>query len=156
LLEPLGSVLHAVKKLSRIVLEKRPERALIIGAGTIGLLLLQVLKYMRVVDEVFMSDKVSFKLEIAKKLGADHVLTPLELSRKYSNFFDIVFEAVGGFSIERTINQAIEVLKEKGVVILLGAVEISPKIKLGIFHTKEGFVIGSFTLTYYDNVKEFN
>ena len=156
MLEPLGSVLHAVKKLNRIVLEKRPERALIIGAGTIGLLLLQVLKYMRVMDEVFVSDKISFKLEIAKKLGADHVLTPPELSRKYNNFFDIVFEAVGGFSIERTINQAIEVLKEKGVVILLGAVEISPKIKLGIFHTKEGFLIGSFTLTYYDYVKAFN
>jgi len=158
LFEPLGSVLHAIKKLNRIdiVLEKGPERALIIGAGTIGLLILQVLKYMRIVDEIYVSDKIPFKLEIAKKLGADYVLTPPELSRKYSNFFDIVFEAVGGFSIEKTINQAIEVLKEKGVIILLGAVEVSPKMKLGIFHTKEGFLIGSFTLTYNDYVEAFN
>jgi 2-desacetyl-2-hydroxyethyl bacteriochlorophyllide A dehydrogenase len=156
LFEPLGSVLHAVKKLNRIVLEKGPERALIIGAGTIGLLTLQILKYMKLVDEVYVSDKIPFKLEIAKKLGADHVLTPPELPRKYSNFFDIVFEAVGGFSIESTINQAIEALKEKGVIILMGAVEISPKIKLGILHTKEGVLIGSFSLTYHDYVEAFN
>jgi len=156
LLEPLGSVLHAVKKLNKIMLEKDSKRTLIIGAGTIGLLILQVLKYMKTVDEVCMSDKYPHKLEIAKKIGADCVLTPSELSRKYNSYFNVVFEAVGGFAIENTVNQAIEVLKENGVIILLGAVEISPKIRLGIFHTKEGILAASFTLTYHDYIDAFN
>jgi threonine dehydrogenase-like Zn-dependent dehydrogenase len=58
----------------------------------------------------YIVDKIPKKLEIAKKLGADYTLTPIELS-KYINTFDVVFEAVGGFAIEKTLNQAILCLK---------------------------------------------
>jgi threonine dehydrogenase-like Zn-dependent dehydrogenase len=109
---------------------------------------------MRVVDELYVSDKLPFRLKVAEELGADHTLTPAELSN-YGNYFDIVFEAVGGFAIKTTLNQAIYVTKI-GVIILLGAVEISPKIKLGIFHVKEAHLIGSFTLTYQDYIDAYN
>jgi len=151
----LASALHAVRKLNYIAVEKKPKRALIIGAGTIGLLLLIVLKHMKIVDEVYISDKIPFKLEVARELGADRVLTPAELSN-YNSYFDIVFEAVGGFAIEKTINLAISALRGKGVIVLLGAVEISPRVRLGIFHVKEGFLIGSFISTYQDYIEAYN
>jgi len=151
LLEPLGSALHAVKKLNGI----KAERALVIGAGTIGLLVLQLLKHMKVVDEVYVTDKVPFKLSVAKDLGAERTLMPGELLN-YGNYFDIVFEAVGGFAIELTLNQAIHAIRNKGIIILLGAVEVSPKVKLGIFHVKEGSLIGSFSLTWRDYIDAYN
>jgi L-iditol 2-dehydrogenase len=151
LLEPLGSALHAVRKLDGI----KAERALVIGAGTIGLLVLQLLKHMKVVDEVYVTDKVPFKLSVAKDLGAERTLMPGELLN-YGNYFDIVFEAVGGFAIELTLNQAIHAIRNKGIIILLGAVEVSPKVKLGIFHAKEGSLIGSFSLTWRDYTDAYN
>jgi L-iditol 2-dehydrogenase len=114
-----------------------------------------LIKHMRIADEVYVSDKIPFKLKVAEELGADHTLTPAELSN-YGNYFDIVFEAVGGFAIETTLNQAIYVTKNRGLIILLGAVEISPKIKLGIFHAKEAHLIGSFSLTYQDYIDAYN
>lgn len=159
LLEPLGSALHAVRKLNTLLpmIKKQDlgKRVLIIGAGTIGLLVLNVLKYMRLFDEIYIVDKIPKKLEIAKKLGADYTLTPIELS-KYINTFDVVFEAVGGFAIEKTLNQAILCLKEGGVIILMGAVEMSPKVRLGVLHVKEGLLVGSYTLTYHDYIDAFS
>jgi 2-desacetyl-2-hydroxyethyl bacteriochlorophyllide A dehydrogenase len=159
LFEPLGSALHAVRKLNTLLpmIKKQDlgKRVLIIGAGTIGLLVLNILKYMRLFDEIYVVDKIPKKLEIAKKLGADYTLTPIELS-KHINTFDVVFEAVGGFAIEKTLNQVIYVLKEGGVIILMGAVEISPKVRLGVLHVKEGLLVGSYTLTYHDYIDAFN
>jgi threonine dehydrogenase-like Zn-dependent dehydrogenase len=57
LLEPLGSALHAVRKLNTLLpMTKKQDlgkKVLIIGAGTIGLLVLNVLKYMRSFDEIY-------------------------------------------------------------------------------------------------------
>jgi L-iditol 2-dehydrogenase len=68
-LEPLSCVVHSVKPL-RI---KNRDSALIIGAGPIGLLHLLLLK--RKGAKVAVADIKEDRLQVAKKLGADFVVT---------------------------------------------------------------------------------
>ena len=68
-LEPLSCVVHGMKSIDI----KKGDNALVIGAGPIGLLHLLLLKEKGAV--VAVTDKHKKKLKIAKKLGADFVLT---------------------------------------------------------------------------------
>lgn len=67
-LEPLSCVVHGMDSISA----KSGERALVIGAGPIGLLHLLLMK--RRGMEVTVMDKQEMKLKLARSLGADRVI----------------------------------------------------------------------------------
>lgn len=119
--EPLSIAVHAAA-MSRLRLG---DRAVIVGAGTIGLLLTQVVKTAGV-TELIVVDLDENKLEVARKLGATCVINSAKedvmsavLERTDGRGADIAFEAVG---ITTTLNTAIDSVRMGGSVVMVGNV----------------------------------
>jgi L-iditol 2-dehydrogenase len=126
-LEAVSVALHGVA----VTEMKGGETVLVIGAGMIGLLLLQAARAAGC-SRVFVSDVDATRLAFAEKLGADATLlasgTPLIeeiLHRTNNTGVDVVLEAVGR---EETITTAIDCTRKGGTVTLVG--NISPQIML--------------------------
>jgi len=103
-LEPLGVALHAID-LAKI---KPGDRVAILGAGPIGLLLVQVAK-LAGASEVLIRDPLAWRVALATRFGA----RPLPVRAEV----DVAIEAAwGGNAIE----QAIELTRPGGRVVLVG------------------------------------
>ncbi len=120
--EPLAVAYRSVYKIRDEEL-KEAEHIIIIGAGTIGLLVLALLKY-RGAKHVIISDATDFRLGIAKEMGADEVLNPrtedfMDGIKRITNgkSCDISIEAVG---IAPTAQNSLECLKIGGTAIWIG------------------------------------
>lgn len=127
MLEAVSVALHAVR-ISEIA---GGETALVIGAGMIGLLLLQALRAAGC-SHIFVADIDPTRLKLAAELGADSTLQLsgtdliveiLRLTRQRGA--DIVLEAVGR---EETVNAAIDSVRKGGTVTLVG--NIAPQISM--------------------------
>lgn len=104
MLEPLGVALHATD-LAKIRLG---DRVAILGAGTIGLLLLQTVQPAGA-GEVFITDPLPWRRALAGKLGAQPLPKDAEV--------DIAIEAAWG---GEAIGQAVELVRLGGRVVLVG------------------------------------
>ncbi|OGF46687.1 MAG: hypothetical protein A2452_05160 [Candidatus Firestonebacteria bacterium RIFOXYC2_FULL_39_67] len=119
LLEPLYGVLA-----SAYSSEIRPaDKVLILGAGTIGLLHLQVVKNM-LAGEIIVADVYENRLKKAKELGADLVINTKEKDltgtvRKYCNEVDLIIDAAGTDD-PGLFNITIELLKANGRYMVYG------------------------------------
>ena len=102
LLEPLGVALHATD-LAKI---QAGDRVAVLGAGPIGLLLLQTAK-LAGAREVYAVDPHPWRLKLAAKFGS--VVLPAEV--------DICFEAAWG---AEAIEHAMEITRPGGRVVLVG------------------------------------
>jgi len=136
--QPLGTVIHACRKLFQSILPD-PEmdktslerdnwnlsgkNVAIVGQGSIGLLFTSMMKLMNAENIVGM-DLMDYRLGVAKKIGATHVI-----NRSQNNFADIVREITGGsmadLAIEAvgkdsTINDCFRFVKRSGVVLAFG------------------------------------
>jgi L-iditol 2-dehydrogenase len=126
LLEAVAVAVHAVS-LADVASN---STALIIGAGTIGLLCLQVLRAAGC-SRVYVADIEPSRLAVAKTLGATAALiagTELDLHiKKLPNGvgIDLAIEAVG---LKQTFASAIDAVRKGGTVILVG--NISPEVPL--------------------------
>lgn len=119
LAEPFSITLHGLK-LSRF---KPGNRVLIMGAGPIGLCLIQVLK-MAGAGAVWITETNPFRRNLAAQLGADLVLNPKDVSPLSilssltdGMMADIVFECAG---LSETITQAPMLVRRGGQVLILG------------------------------------
>jgi len=134
MLEPLACAVHAVK-LAKI---EEHHSVAIIGAGTIGLLILQVARAFGA-KEILVTDILDFKLKIAKTLGADIVVNALEINSHdregLIKNIDIIFECVGGSA--STLNQALNLIDKRGKIIVLGVYSSSQQIDIEKFREKE-------------------
>jgi len=98
------------------------ERALIMGAGPIGLMALLWLKHDGV-ELVAISDPVDERRELASRLGADLVLDPSDpdfdshLEGGFGQGPDVVFDCVG---IPGIIRQAMDAVRPAGRIIIVG------------------------------------
>jgi L-iditol 2-dehydrogenase len=118
LLEPLGVALHATD-LSHLRLG---DRVAILGAGPIGLLILQTVR-LAGAGEVFVTDRFPWRLELAKRLGgtvidattSDPVKAVME--RTNGRGVDVAIEAAWA---EETVQQAAEMAMYGGRVTLVG------------------------------------
>ena len=126
LLEAVAVAVHAVS-----LAESVPKRtALVIGAGTIGLLCLQALRVAGC-SRIFVADIDASRLGLAKELGATTVLSPeLEVAKQVGHLtggegVDLVVEAVGR---NETVGTAIDAVRKGGTVILVG--NIAPEVAL--------------------------
>lgn len=127
MLEAVSVALHGVA----VSEMKGLETVLVIGAGMIGLLLLQAARVAGA-SRIFVCDVDATRLALAEKLGADRTilasgdrLVEEILQETGGNGVDVVLEAVGR---EETIVAAIDCVRKGGTVTLVG--NISPQIML--------------------------
>jgi L-iditol 2-dehydrogenase len=127
MIEPLAVAVHAV------AISDIPESgsAVVIGAGMIGLLVLEVLRDAGCL-RVYVADIDASRLELAKQLGATNVInaktadTVAEVRRLTAGAgVDVALEAVGSTP---TVKAAIESVRKGGTVTLIG--NIAPTVEI--------------------------
>ncbi len=137
LIEPLAVAVHAWQR-NQV---KFSDKVAIIGSGTIGLLLLQLALNSGVKKTTIFGISDS-KLELAHELGADNVIKNQNKSKaeKLNNKYNQVFEAVG---LEQTFNQALDITKPDGRVVLVGLYKNEILVDLNKAIQKELNIYGS-------------
>jgi 2-desacetyl-2-hydroxyethyl bacteriochlorophyllide A dehydrogenase len=130
LIEPAAVSLHAVLKRP----PKDGEKVLVIGAGTIGLNVIQVAKAVCPASVVYLMEKIDFKKDLGLKLGADHLVAgdPYEAVTEITGGklyraplgnltimggFDLIYDCVG---YSRTIHDSLRWLRAGGDYIMVG------------------------------------
>jgi L-iditol 2-dehydrogenase len=118
MLEPLGIAIHAVD-LARI---RVAESLAIVGAGPIGLLIAQLAR-LSGADPIFVSDRLGWRLDLARRLGA------LPLNYDQADPVRAVLEATGGRGVDvafeaawadHSVQQAAEMARMGGRLVLVG------------------------------------
>jgi threonine dehydrogenase-like Zn-dependent dehydrogenase len=127
LVEPLSVALHAIN-LNPV---NKNDTAVVIGAGVIGLFIIQILKYKQV-SQIIAIDQQTNRLTLSKELGAKVVLNTKEnnILSEISKLTkgrgaDMAYEAVG---LESTVRLAVDSVRKGGTVTLIG--NIAPEIQL--------------------------
>ena len=129
MLEPCAVALHAVNRTPI-----HPEdTVIVIGAGTIGLLVVACVK-LKGARRVIAVDLDSSRLRIASQMGADLVLNPKEgdIPERVKELTDslgadVVLEAVG---IPETVKEALDIVRSDGQVTLIG--NLTPRVEVGL------------------------
>jgi len=149
MIEPLAIAYCAVNKVPNI----EGKNVFVVGAGTIGLLVLQVVKSKNP-TKIFTSDTDENRLGLAKKMGADFTINPIKdnlkdiINRETKNEgIDIAFEVVG---ISATVQQAMSVLKIKGTCVWVGNSEKMINLNMQEIVTKELNIIGTYGCTHIE------
>ena len=145
--EPLAVATHALDVTSEF------DSLLIIGAGVVGLLIVMVARS-RALGNIIVSDVLSYKLELAKKLGASGVVNSRMESLSdgvekltQGKSVDAVIEAVG---IQQTLQQAMAVIKRGGHVTITGLQEQNMQIDIMKLVTNEITIRGDYLYTSAD------
>jgi L-iditol 2-dehydrogenase len=127
MVEPIGVAAHGVE----LTPVSWNDTALVVGAGMIGLCIIQVLRS-KGCGKIIAVDLEDNKLDMAVKLGASIILNPARdniqegvLGLSEGRGADIAFEAVG---ISDTVNTAIECARKGATVTLVG--NLSPSVEL--------------------------
>ncbi|MFQ5881657.1 MAG: alcohol dehydrogenase catalytic domain-containing protein [Candidatus Methylomirabilales bacterium] len=143
--EPLACCLRAVKRLSPLL----NDTVLLFGLGSIGLMLLQVLKLYRV--RVIGLDPLGDRLERAKALGADLTLyaSGKEVAQEVRDLTegrgaDAAILTAGG---PRGFLQAAELVRDGGGLLLFASDPSKPKVELDIhrFFHRELSIVSSYS-----------
>ena len=127
MIEPMAVSLRAVKRASPNI----EDKVLIMGAGTIGILICAILKHKGIKD-ITIVDFAESRLKIAKELGAVYSINPknsnqdAELKNIHAKGFDIAFECIGK---EEVFNNCLNHLKTNGTLLQVGIFE-EPIIKI--------------------------
>jgi L-iditol 2-dehydrogenase len=126
------------------------KKILIVGAGTIGMLVLAIVK-MRNPAKVFVSDLSDSRLSVAKEMGADFVINPSkdnleDIIKIETNGMgvDVALEAVGATP---TVQQAMASLKLGGTAVWIGNSAKMVNINMQEVVTRELKVFGTFLYT---------
>lgn len=143
LLEPVSIAMHAANRAPI----SGTDTVVVIGAGTIGLFILQACKLKRAA-KVIVSDINEFRLDVAKKLGADVAVNPAKsdlrqtvLKETDSRGADVTFEAVG---YADTFQAAISVTKIGGQLVAVGNLQKMAEFDLQQFVASELTFTGSY------------
>ena len=131
MLEPTSVALHAALRR----LPKHGERVLIIGAGSIGLSLLQIVRALAPQSEVSVLARHAFQVERATRLGAAHIIYPRDAyvgvkratqaklyqgtlgNQTLSGGYDVIFDTVGR---RKTVYNALRWTRAQGTIVLVG------------------------------------
>jgi 2-desacetyl-2-hydroxyethyl bacteriochlorophyllide A dehydrogenase len=152
MVEPLAVAYRSVHQLHEDIL-RQAEYTLLVGAGTIGLLILQMLK-LRGARNLIVSDLSDHRLEIARKLGANLTLNPQKedvLSRikeiTAGAMADVAMEAVG---FEASVSHALSSLKNRGTMVWVGLAQRMIEVNMHQIVTAELNIRGSFLYSEND------
>ena len=136
-MEPLSCVLHGLERLDLAVAAK----VVILGAGPIGLLLLQGLR-LQGATHVVVVDKNPDRAVLAQTLGADQSLTNLdELER---DAYDAVVDATG---VPVVMSRTLDFARPGGKILLFGVPPAGQKMSIEAFPIfRKGLtILSSFT-----------
>jgi L-iditol 2-dehydrogenase len=161
-LDCIAVAVHAAK-LSGL---KGGESAVVLGAGTIGLLTMQTLKAFGA-GKVYETGAYDFQVKLAQELGADAAMNArteglvermMELTgveevrgREVPCGVDHVFEAIGG--PKNPLEDALRVVRRGGTITVIG--DPQNPINLSSFVMREVKIVGSSSYAYYDQKPEF-
>ncbi|MDI6782572.1 MAG: alcohol dehydrogenase catalytic domain-containing protein [bacterium] len=136
LIEPLAVGIHAARR-SNV---KKGSKVLVLGAGPIGLVTCQAAKAFGAA-KVVVSDRIPFRLNMARKLGADGVINVAKesLDKGVKRSFgedgaDVIFECVG---VATTIQAAIKVARKGSQIIVVGVFGTEVPVKVGYIQDHE-------------------
>lgn len=142
MIEPVSVAVHAVERLN----VQRGERAVVIGSGMIGLLVIQALRVAGC-DEIIAVDIDSSRLELAKELGAVRIVNSAEVDPATcvpeltgGEGVDIAVEVVGNAA---AFNTAIACVHRGGRVGLVGNLAAEVPFPLQAVVTRELTLFGS-------------
>ena len=143
LLEPASIGAHAANR----VPISGDDTAVVVGAGTIGLFILQAAK-LRGAKKVIACDINDFRLDIARKLGGDELVNPAKADLKETvnrltdnKGADVSFEAVG---YAETFGNAVSVTKIGGYVVAIGNLQKTAEFNLQELVARELTFTGSY------------
>ena len=143
LLEPASIGTHAA---NRAPISNK-DTVVVIGAGTIGLFILQAAR-LRGAAKVIAVDINEFRLDLAKKLGADKLINPLK-----SNLSEAVLQETGGkganvtleaVGYAKTFADAVSITRMGGHVVAVGNLEKKAEFDLQQLIAKEHTFTGSY------------
>lgn len=145
LVEPLAVCVHALK------IENGPiQRAVIFGAGPIGLLTLQAARAMGV-DQVMVIDKQIERLRFAEQWGAVTATPEVAAERLLEQFggqgVDTIIDCVG---VQSTREQSMRFINPGGKIIMVGLGHDQTTLSLNHLVRQEISIIGSYTYTNQD------
>lgn len=129
--EPVGVALHAVNRAGEIA----GRTALVVGAGLIGLLVIQALKRAGAA-KVIAVDLDEGRLKLAKELGADEAV----LSGNTVPEVDVALEVVGAAP---TVDLAVRAVRKGGRIVLVGNLSPTVPLPLQVVVTRELDVVGT-------------
>ena len=147
LVEPYAVAYGAVKRAGDIA----GKTVLVIGAGTIGLCVLQLIKQKKP-GLVIVSDLSAARLKTAMKLGADKGINSQEedflevvLSATNGDMIDLSIECVG---VQSSANQSIRCLKPAGTSVWVGMSQKEMTINMQDIVCSARSILGSFNYTH--------
>lgn len=147
LLEPATVVTHALRRTPI----RTGESVVIVGAGPIGLLALQLARIAGA-DAVVVIEPEPFRSELARTLGATDVLTPdqADLEERVKSHCgpagaDLVLECAG---VASTIQSSVDLVRRGGRVGLVGLAAQPATIVPGTWLVKEVTVTASLAYTH--------
>jgi 2-desacetyl-2-hydroxyethyl bacteriochlorophyllide A dehydrogenase len=143
LAEPTAVCVHAI----RLANVRLGDRALVLGAGTIGLLSVLAARAAGASD-IAITARHPHQAEAARRLGATQVFATTADGVAARDAFveqhavDVVVETVGGAA--PTLDEALHAVRPGGTVSLLGVFTVPPPLNLIAILMKEIRVVGSF------------
>lgn len=149
MIEPLSVAYHAIAQVMPI----KDKTMLIVGSGTIGLLILKLAKYFGA-RTVAVTDLNQDRLDVAKELGADMIINQKtqDLDKTLSaagirDTIDIAVECVG---ITPTAELTVEYVRIKGLVLWVGNAAKTVSINMPQIVTRELVIKGTYAFTEND------
>lgn len=143
LLESVSIAVHAVNQGQ----DMRQKTVLIIGAGTIGLFIIQAAR-LKGAYKIIVSDVKESRLSLAKALGADLTVNPTAM-----DLAAVLHEETGGIGVDisfevvgyaETLHQAVAATRMGGRVICVGNLTKTVEIDIPELISKELTLLGSY------------
>jgi 2-desacetyl-2-hydroxyethyl bacteriochlorophyllide A dehydrogenase len=151
MMEPLAVAIHAVKR-AKLNLN---DTAVVLGAGTLGILAAQVLKTIGNI-RVILVDVSEKRLEVAKQVGIDYTINPNKVNDVVAEiaamtgpgFYgpggaqaDLVFECAG---VPQTVTQALRIVRHGGTVVTVALADEPAPVDITVITQKEINLLGSY------------
>ena len=128
---------------------KRGQTAIVLGAGSIGLMIVQWLRILGA-DQILVTDILEDNLQIASKIGADVTLNPSkvdvvrEVQKLLGDGADLTLEATG---VPEVLEQTLPITRPRGKVVLAGNQPLDKSLSLTFIENmmrREISLIGCF------------
>ncbi len=146
LTEPGATGLHAILLAERVMARPPSEcSALVIGAGSVGLLTALLLRN-KGVERIVIADTNTLRRELVASHCDFEIIDPRE-HPPAERTYDCVFDAVGG---EVTRQQAIAACKSGGVIVHIGLMDNKGSMDVRAMTLREIIFIGTYTYTPVD------
>lgn len=147
LVEPLSTPVHAVRLASLGAGDLSGKTVVILGSGTIGLLVLAAARH-RNAARIVMTDVLAEKRDLALRFGADAVVDATRgdladaVRSELGESADVVFDCV---AIQSTIDTGVDLARKGGTVVVVGVAAADVRVPLPIIQDQQLRIQGSAT-----------